>query len=129
MNKNYLSIDYGTKKTWLAYSVGSFVFGYKTVPTSEIHIYREKITREKNITDIVIGMPYNIDGSMSKHGKRVEQFAIELKKKTPLPVHLHDERLTSSEARIAFDETGYDGDVDVESARLILEDFLESEKK
>lgn len=74
-------------------------------------------------------MPYNIDGSMSKHGKRVEQFAKELEKKIQLPIHLHDERLTSSEARIAFDETGFDGDVDIESARLILEDFLESEKK
>lgn len=129
MSKTYLSIDYGTKKTWLAYSVGSFVFGYKTIPTNELYTYIEKLTWEKNITDIIIGMPYNIDGSMSKHGKRVEQFAKELEKKIQLPIHLHDERLTSSEARITFDETGFDGDVDIESARLILEDFLESEKK
>ena len=66
---------------------------------------------------------------MSQHGKRVEQFTKELKKKTPLPIYLHDERLTSSEARITFDETGFDGDIDTESARLILEDFLESGKK
>jgi RNase H-fold protein (predicted Holliday junction resolvase) len=30
---NFIGIDYGTKKTGLAYSVGSFAFGWKTVPT------------------------------------------------------------------------------------------------
>ncbi len=128
MNKAYLALDYGTKKTWLAYSVGSFVFGHKTVPTSELHLHIEKLVKEKHITDIVIGMPYNIDGTISKHGKRVEQFAGEVEKKISLPIHLHDERLTSSEARITFDETGFDGDIDIESARLILEDFLKLEK-
>lgn len=69
-------------------------------------------------------MPYNIDGSISKHGRRVEKFIHSIKEVTPLPIIPHDERLTTSEARIGFAESGYDGDIDAESARLILEDYL-----
>ena len=69
-------------------------------------------------------MPYNIDGTLSKHGRRVEKFVESIKTFTALPIITHDERLTTSEARIGFAESGYDGDIDAESARLILEDYL-----
>ena len=49
-------------------------------------------------------MPYNIDGTMSVHGKRVQKFGEKLKEITHLPIIYHDERLTSSEAHMAFDE-------------------------
>ena len=69
-------------------------------------------------------MPYNIDGTMSKHGQRVQSFAQILEKKTWLPVYFHDERLTSSEADLGFREAGVEGDIDTEAARLILESYL-----
>ena len=69
-------------------------------------------------------MPYNIDGTMSAHGNRVKNFAKKLEK-FGLPVIFHDERLTTSEAKIAFSENNFAGDIDAESARLILENFLE----
>ena len=69
-------------------------------------------------------MPYNIDGTMSKHGKRVTDFIDKLSKLTPLPIASHDERLSSSEALLGFDEYGVNGDIDAEAARLILMDFL-----
>ena len=71
-------------------------------------------------------MPYNIDGTMSKHGKRVEKFAQSLEKIVKLPIILHDERLSSSEASIAFDDMWVDGDIDAEAARLILIDYLKT---
>ncbi len=73
---------------------------------------------------IVIGMPYNIDGTMSKHGKRVAQFIKHLEPIVQIPIVLHDERLTTSEAILWFDEYGVDGDIDAEAARLILIDYL-----
>lgn len=70
-------------------------------------------------------MPYNIDGSISKHGKRVSEFVKRLEKIINIPIILHDERLTTSEALLGFDEDGITGgDVDAEAARLILVDFL-----
>jgi RNase H-fold protein (predicted Holliday junction resolvase) len=49
-------------------------------------------------------MPYNIDGSMSKHGKRVNEFIKKLETVTSIPVMIHDERLSTSEALLGFDE-------------------------
>ncbi len=77
---------------------------------------------------IIIGMPYNIDGTMSKHGKRVSEFTRKLETVVSTPITLHDERLSTSEAMLAFDEYGINGDVDAEAARLILVDFLQQNK-
>ena len=63
---------------------------------------------------------------MSKHGKRVEKFAQSLEKIVELPIILHDERLSSSEAGMAFEEDGEYGDIDAEAARLILIDYLKT---
>lgn len=71
-------------------------------------------------------MPYNIDGTISKHGKRVDEFARKLEALIQIPIILHDERLTTSEAEMAFDDMGVDGDLDAEAARLILVDYLKT---
>lgn len=123
---SYLSLDYGTSKTWLAYSVESFCFAWKTVPTRTILEELPKYIREKWAKTIVIGMPYNIDGTMSKHGRRVQEFAKKLESIIEIPIVLHDERLSSSEARMAFEEDGEYGDIDAEAARLILTDYLKT---
>jgi|GEM_PF-6944613 len=70
-------------------------------------------------------MPYNIDGSMSVHARNVEKFREVLEKHTPLPIILYDERLSTAEASFAIDEFDYGGDIDTESARIILINFLE----
>ena len=88
-----------------------------------------KIIREKHITKIVIGMPYNIDGTLSLHAKRASEFAQEVEKKYSLPVILHDERLTTAGAIMGFAEDEVDGDIDAEAARLILEDYLSTSNK
>ncbi|MDQ5968672.1 MAG: putative pre6S rRNA nuclease [Patescibacteria group bacterium] len=69
-------------------------------------------------------MPYNIDGTMSKHGKRVKEFSKKLETLIDIPISYHDERLTTSEATLGFDEYGVSGDIDAEAARLILIDYL-----
>ncbi len=66
-------------------------------------------------------MPYNIDGTESAHCKRVRQFAEMLRNTINMKIILHDERLTTSEAKFG----GVD-DIDAESARLILDNYLES---
>ena len=126
-SKNILCLDYGTKKTGFAYSVEGFAFAWKTVKTSELPVLIPKAVKEKNISTIIIGMPFNIDGSLSQHGKRVEKFKIELEKTIEIPIILHDERLTSSMAKIGFEEDGIDGDIDAEAARLILESWISSQ--
>lgn len=78
---NYLAIDYGTRKSGLAYSVGFFAFGKNTVRTNDLIETLEDIIAEKKVSGIVLGMPYNIDGTMSLHGQRVQSFAKILEKR------------------------------------------------
>jgi putative holliday junction resolvase len=116
----YLSIDYWTHKSWLAYSVEGFAFAIETVPTKELIGALDKLVEKRHPQAIIIGMPYHIDGTMSKHGQRVMSIAKILEKHfVTIPVIFHDERLTSSEAHLAWAD-----DIDAESARLILEDYL-----
>jgi putative holliday junction resolvase len=121
-----IALDYWTQKTGLAYSVEGFCFAWKTVLTRLLLADIQRYISERKAETLVIGMPYNIDGSISKHGKRVEEFARKLEALIQIPIVLHDERLTTSEAEMAFDDMGVDGDLDAEAARLILVDYLKT---
>jgi len=125
---NYISIDYGTRKSGLAYSVEWFCFAWKTVQTKDLLNILPTWIQDRKATMIIIGMPYNIDGTMSKHGKRVDEFAKKLETIIEIPIIFHDERLSTSEALLWFDEYGINGDIDAEAARLILVDFLHQNK-
>lgn len=100
MSDIYISIDYGTHKSGLAYSVEGFCFAFRTIPSNELLTFLPKWIEEKKAEKIIIGMPYNIDGSESPHCQKVRKFAKELEKHTKKEVILHDERLTTSEARL-----------------------------
>ena len=103
-----------------------FCFAWKTVPTRLLVTDIQRYIGEKKAETLIIGMPYNIDGTISKHGKRVEEFARKLEALIQIPIVLHDERLTTSEAEMAFDDMGVEGDLDAEAARLILVDYLKT---
>ncbi len=125
VNNTIIAIDYGTKKSGLAYSVESFAFAYRTVLTKELIPALEVLIAAKSASQIIIGMPYNIDGTISTHGRRVRSYVDILRKHISLPISFYDERLTTTEATLGFTEAGIDGDIDAESARLILEAYLE----
>ncbi len=98
----FLAIDYGTHKSGLAYSVEGFSFAIGTVQTKSLLIELEKIIKSKNPKSIIIGMPYNIDGTLSRHGQRVLEFQKKLQNHFPLlEIITHDERLTTSEAELS----------------------------
>ncbi len=119
---SYISIDYGTHKSWLAYCVEGFCFAHKTIPTNTLIDYLKKWLLEKKTEVIVIGLPLNIDGTESTHSSKTRKFAIDIEKAFPsIKIILHDERLTTSEAQLNWAE-----DIDAESARLILMDYIES---
>lgn len=57
---------------------------------------------------IVVGLPLNIDGSKQNITKKTEKFAKLIKKKFSLHVELHDERLSTVEAKsILFAQGGF----------------------
>ena len=77
----------------------------------------------------VVGQPLNMDGSDSEMSMLAAKFSRRLEGRYQLPVTMHDERLSSFEAKSELREAGHDGDFqksppDATAARLILESWL-----
>lgn len=85
---------------------------------------------------LVLGIPYNADGSDHAVTCRVRDFATHMEGRFALPVSLVDERLTSRQAhaelkreRQAGRRRLKKGDIDSRSARLVLESWLHNAAK
>jgi putative holliday junction resolvase len=81
----------------------------------------DALIREWQPDTLLVGLPLNMDSSMSEMAKRAARFAKRLGARYDISVELVDERLTSFEAR------GESNDLDAQhaiAARLIAESFL-----
>ena len=90
----------------------------------------EALIKEWQPDAIVVGLPLNMDGTKSEMSERAEKFARRLNGRFNLPVHTHDERLTTFEAkgqRLAQGQRGgyRERPVDALAAALLLEGWLE----
>lgn len=129
-----LGFDYGTKQIGVA--VGQAITGQARelcvlkaqngVPDwSQI----ERLVKEWQPDAMVVGLPLNMDGTPSEMSERAARFARRLHGRFNLPVHTHDERLTTFEAkghRLAQGQRdGYrQRPVDALAAALLLEGWL-----
>jgi len=98
-----LALDVGTKTIGVAVSdeLGIAAHGVTTVKRMDVKRDLEalrKIIDEYNPSEILIGVPYNIDGTVSKRGEAILKFAEEIKKTFSVPVKLWDESFTTVEA-------------------------------
>lgn len=130
----YLAFDVGEKRTGVA--AGDDVV--KLVqPLEVIHAARGPLLLDAlaRATDahapdaIVIGLPLNMDGSDGPAAMAMRSFAVQLEARVHLPVHLQDERLTSSDADARMARSGRTHGQkkalrDALAAAAILEDFL-----
>jgi putative Holliday junction resolvase len=92
--------------------------------------------RASGAARIVVGCPYNSDGSQGALATLAAQFAAELGRRHRLPVHLVDERYSSIEATEALRAMRADGsrrgrvekpDIDSAAAAVILERWMAGE--
>jgi putative Holliday junction resolvase len=129
-----LGIDYGAKRVGLSHGDEVGVATPLPALTDAAEEARwEKLgvlVKQRRITDLVVGYPYNMDGSAGFKAKEVDAFVAKLKAKFGLPVHLVDETLTSyvAESTIAKkDRRGVrdSGLIDSRAATIILQDFLD----
>ena len=54
------------------------------------------VIKTSQVGELVIGIPYNMNGSLGSQAKKVFDFIDKLKSKTDIPVYPWDERLSSS---------------------------------
>lgn len=88
------------------------------------------LVREHAVETIVIGLPYNMDGSMGPAVEKVRAFSKKLARKTDVPIVESDERLTTVAAHDQLRAAGLDGKkrkgvVDMAAAQIILQDWLD----
>lgn len=131
-----LGIDYGEKRIGLAWGDELGVATPMKAATQETVEARmdfiEKLILERQATDLVVGYPYNMDGSIGFKAKEVDAFIEVLEERFGLPVHRIDERLTSHRMETDLGLSGRKerelrktGIVDSGAAALILQDWLD----
>lgn len=131
-----LAIDYGSRRMGLAVSdaLGITAQGLETLERKNKRsdfARLERLVREYQIVEIVLGNPLRMSGEEGTQSRKVAEFADELRRRFGLPVHLWDERLTSSEANRLLREAEVSLQrrtqaVDRMAATLILQSFLQA---
>ncbi len=93
----------------------------------------ERCVREWAPTRLVVGLPYNMDGTETLLTGTCRAFGKELSRRFGRPVYFVDERLTSAAAQADLRDARRSGartrrvkreDIDANAARLILETWL-----
>ena len=92
-----------------------------------------RLVRKYSCTEIVIGNPLHLSGNQSHQAEKTQAFAQLLADETKLPVHLWDERLTTTEAHRILYESGrprteHRGLVDQVAAVIILQGFMDARR-
>lgn len=100
----YLGLDLGTKTLGLALSdeLGMIATSYKILHHNEdydslIPLLKKEI-EEKNVKELVLGFPKNMNNTIGTRGEIALEFKTKLEEAFNLPVHMEDERLTTVEA-------------------------------
>ena len=120
----FLAIDFGLKNLGLAISDQTNLIAIPFKTLSERQLLNEiiEIVESNNIYGIIIGKPYNLDGSDSKMIVNVNLFIKRILRVQNFPIYLIDERLSSKQYKTStkISKKG----VHEKSACLILDDFL-----
>lgn len=131
-----MGIDYGTRRIGIAISDPSSTMALPLatieVKADQTHLEAiRKLADDYRVDRLVVGLPYNMDGTLSEHGTRVMEWARSLQVILGRPVILWDERLTTFEAHGVLDTLKIKGSkrrakVDQVAASLILKEYLDS---
>lgn len=133
-----MAIDYGKKRTGLAVTDTLRIIAtpLDTVLTNDLFPYLQAYALRETVDEFVVGMPKTLLNEDSEMAPMVRLFVEELKKIFPAkPVHLADERFTSSMAMQAMIAGGMKkkdrrdkANVDKISAAIILQSFMETKR-
>tara|TARA_B100001559_G_scaffold15683_1_gene13422 strand:+ start:4013 stop:4426 length:414 start_codon:yes stop_codon:yes gene_type:complete len=133
-----LGIDYGKK--YIGYAIGNDITLSSSTQGTIIYKNQKKLFQEIQdlvyeweVKLIILGLPINMDDTESKMSKEVRSFQKKIEKFLNIECKLHDERLSSFEAKHQMDTikknkmqptTG----IDALAAKVILESWLREKK-
>jgi putative Holliday junction resolvase len=132
----YLGLDVGDRRIGVAVSDA---LGLTAQPVLTLHRTGRRadmrsllrLLRKHGCAAIVVGNPLYMSGDLSPQAIKTQEFARRLGDESGLPVHLWDERLTTTEAHRHLHAAGRAGIdhravVDQVAAVLILQGFLDA---
>ncbi|WP_340611176.1 Holliday junction resolvase RuvX [Xenorhabdus bharatensis] len=134
-NRTVIAFDFGTRSIGAA--IGQEITGtaraldsFKAKEGSPNWDMIEKLLKEWQPDLVIVGLPLNMDGTEQPVTAQAKKFANRIHGRFGVQVELHDERLTTVEARShLFAHGGYraldKGKVDSTSAVVILESWFE----
>jgi putative Holliday junction resolvase len=92
------------------------------------------LARSEGVTQLVVGLPLNADGSEGRQAKRAREFARTTERVVGVPATMWDERLSTREAESIVRAQGratrharHTGEIDAIAAAVILQDFLDAQ--
>jgi putative Holliday junction resolvase len=129
-----LSIDYGGKRTGIAVSdpMQIIATGLAGVDTKELFTFLKSYFAQEEVEKVIVGMPFNNDGSDTHATPLVKGFITRFKKEFPLiPIITVDEQFTSKMAVRALIDSGVKKKerqnkklVDEMAATIILQEYM-----
>jgi len=133
-----MGLDFGSKTVGVAISDPLLITaqGIEIIRRKEENKLRQTLARieelivEYGVTEIVLGLPKNMNDTEGERVRLSLEFKEKLERRTGLPVHMWDERLTTVEADNIMMEAGIRREnrkeyVDMIAAQLILEGYME----
>lgn len=134
-----MGLDFGSKTVGVAVSdpLGITAQGIEIVRrTSENKLRKtlariEALVEEYQVTEFVLGLPKNMNNTSGERVEKTMEFKAMLERRTGLPVHMWDERLTTVAADRTLIEAGVRREnrkeyVDMLAAVYILQGYLDS---
>lgn len=133
-----LGLDLGSKRIGVAGcdGTGLIATGITTIERScfeqDVEQLRQ-LVNQRQVQQLVIGLPYSMDGSLGFQARHVQKLATRLGKALKLPVEYVDERLTSYQAeQMLRDEkrspSRHKAMIDRKAAALILQQWLDARR-
>lgn len=137
--ERYLAIDLGDRRTGLAVadSLLRLPMPLDVIEASTHDLVCDAVLRiieTHDPTALVVGMPFNMDGSEGPRARIVRSFLEALQTRTSLPIHLQDERQSSMDAEEFLQRSGRTHGQkkairDALAACVILQGFLDAQAR
>jgi putative Holliday junction resolvase len=134
-----VAIDFGLKRTGVAITDENQIIasGLKTVDSKDLMTFLKELINKDKIEAIVIGLPKRLNNEPTHITENVLLLKEALEKQfSTIKIHLLDERFTSKMAFQTMIDSGLSkkqrqnkGLIDEISATIILQSFMESNKK
>jgi putative Holliday junction resolvase len=134
MSGRIMALDFGSKRIGIAFSdpLQLFAKAHSVIPNDGfpgILCQIQALTKEYQVSLIVVGMPYAIDGSNTPKTDETMVFFQKLQESMDIRVTTYDERYSSAEAEAELKKMGKSWQearkmVDAMAAAMILRSFL-----